>query len=99
MWCGGKDGARDSDPVLEESENVCRSDRLGIVCRGGTNTVDAEPEPEPAPETLVVLVMERIVLIEPVGEPGSERLGNVTERSNASLQETINEMRLAEVKT
>lgn len=88
VWCGGNDGARDSEPVLEESEKVCKSDKLGIVCRGGTNTIDAEPEPEPEPaaETLLVLAMERIVLIEPVGEPGSERLGSVTVRSNACLE-------------
>ena len=86
VWCGGKDGARDRECVLEESE---RSERLGIVCKGGTNIVDAEPEPEP--EALVVLVMVWIVLMEPVGEPGSERLGNVTVRSNASLREISTE--------
>lgn len=86
VWCGGNDGARDSAPVLEESENVCKSERLGIVCRGGTNTIDAVPEPEPAAETLLVLAMDRIVLMEPVGEPGSERPGSVTVRSNASLR-------------
>ena len=75
MWCGGKEGAYDRECVLRESE---RSERLGIVCKGGTNIVDAEPDPEPEPEALVVLVIVWIVLMEPAGEPGSERLGNVT---------------------
>jgi hypothetical protein len=80
---------RDGEPVLEESEiqNVCRSNRLEIVCRGRTNIVDAEPEPK----TLVVLVAERIsiALMELVGEPGSEKLDSVTERSKAPSRETI----------
>lgn len=82
--------------MLEVSENVRRSDRLGIVCRGGTNIVDAEPEPEPEPEPemLVELIIVPIVLMEPVGEPGSERLGNVTERSKASLRDTIKKTKL-----
>jgi hypothetical protein len=75
--------------VLEESEiqNVCRSNRLEIVCRGRTNIVDAEPEPK----TLVVLVAERIsiALVELVGEPGSEQLDSVTERPKALSRETI----------
>jgi hypothetical protein len=90
VWCGGNTGTRDREPVLEESENVCRSDKLGIECKGGTNTVDADPDPDPAPEALVILVAESIVLMEPVGEPGCERFGIVTERSKASLRGIIN---------
>lgn len=51
---------------------------------GGTKTVDLEPEPVPD-SALCVLVKVRMVLIDPVGEPLSERLGMVTERSSASL--------------
>ena len=74
VWCGGKEGARDHECVLKESE---RFERLGIVCKGSTNIVDAKPDPEPEPEALVALMIVWIVLMEPAGEPGSERLSNV----------------------
>lgn len=66
----------------------CKSDRSGIVSVGGTNTVDAEPDPEAACEPdclLAELAMDRMVRIEPVGEPVTERSGIVTARSKASL--------------
>jgi hypothetical protein len=58
-----------------EPEIDSRSDKSGIVCKGGTKVVDLEPEPEPVPVLeglLSRLVMERIVLIEPVGERVSD---------------------------
>lgn len=58
------------------------SGRSGIVSKGGTNVVDAEPEPDPE---LLILMIDRIVRIEPVGDPACERSGSVTERSRASL--------------
>ena len=33
-----------------EPEMDSRSDKSGMVCRGGTNVVDLDPEPEPEPE-------------------------------------------------
>lgn len=65
------------EPVID-----CRSDKSGILSRGGTKTVDAEPEP--VADSVLVLVMERIVRIDPVGEPVAERSGIVTDRSRAS---------------
>jgi hypothetical protein len=55
----------ETEPMLEQSENVCRFNTLRIKCKGRTNTVDAEPEP--VLEALVVLVPERIVLLELIG--------------------------------
>ena len=50
--------------------------------RGGTYTVDAEPVPD---WELVVLVMDWMVRIEPVGERVLERSGIDTARSSTSL--------------
>jgi hypothetical protein len=75
------DGVREVD----EPEIDCMSSR------GGTNLVVAEPEPVPVPVPvceLCVLVYDRIVRMEPVGEPLSEPGGIVTERSSASLKRT-----------
>ena len=59
--------------------------------RGGTNVVDLEPEPEPEEEEeedclLSREVMERIVLMDPVGECVADWSGIVIDRSSASLQ-------------
>ncbi len=51
-----------------------------------TNVVDADPEPDPE---LLILMIDRMVRIEPVGEPACERSGSVTERSKASLLSTL----------
>jgi hypothetical protein len=61
------------------------------VWRGGTNVVDLEPEPEPEEEEeedclLSREVMERIVLMDPVGERVADWSGIVIDRSSASLQ-------------
>jgi hypothetical protein len=64
------------------------SDKSGILSRGGTKTVEADPDAEPIfeeVEDLMLLVNDFIVLVDPVGEPVWERSGIVTERSNASL--------------
>ncbi len=60
--------------------------KYGIESRGGTNVVDADPEPDPE---LLILMIDRMVRIEPVGEPACERSGSVTERSKASLLSTL----------
>ena len=59
-----------------------KSDRSGIVSRGGTNVVKAEP----VPVETVLLVIDPIVLIEPVGDPEVDLSGMVTEWSRASLE-------------
>lgn len=94
-WCAeASDGRRRVKLVpvadLEEDPEIdSRSERSGIVCKGGTKVVDREPEPEPEPECpLSKLVIERMVLIEPVGERVTDWSGIVTERSSASLQPT-----------
>lgn len=74
---------------LEELPSIdSRSDRSGMVFKGGTNVVDLEPDPEPEPEPerpLSKLVIDRIVLIDPVGERVTDWSGIVTDRSRASL--------------
>ncbi len=56
--------------------------------RGGTYTVDAEPVPEEC--ELVVLVMDLMVRIDPVGERVLERSGMETARSSTSLETPLN---------
>jgi hypothetical protein len=71
--------------LVLDASRVPRSDKSGIDSRscGGTNLVKAEPDPDRA---LVVLSIERIVRIDPVGDCVAERSGTVTLRSSASLQ-------------
>ena len=77
----------------ELAENVSRGERLlvkvvvsksgmsGMVSDGGRYVVDAEPDPV----LITLLVTERIVLMEPVGDLVEDRSGGATERSKASL--------------
>ena len=51
---------------------------------GGRNVVEREPDMA-EPECVLVLVIDRIVRIEPVGDCVSDRSGTVTERSRTSL--------------
>lgn len=62
-----------------------KSDRSGMVSRGGTKVVEAEPVPVEMPEDCV-LVIDPIVLMEPVGDPEVDLSGIVTEWSSASLK-------------
>ena len=73
---------------------VSKSDRSGIVSNGGRYVVVAEPEPEP--ELTMLLVEERIVRIESVGDIVIERSGGATARSSASLRLTLLERLVAE---
>lgn len=61
---------------------VSKSDRSGIVSNGGRYVVVAEPEPE----LTTLLVADRIVRIEPVGDIVIERSGGAAARSSASLK-------------
>ena len=85
-----REGPRASPDLALEPEIDSRSDKSGMLCKGGTNVVDLEPEPEPEPVLdclLSKLVIDRMVLIEPVGERVSDWSGmDVIERSKASLQ-------------
>lgn len=74
---------RVSPDFEEEPEMDSRSDKSGMVCKGGTNVVVREPEPEPLLDgRLSKLVM---VLIDPVGERVMDWSGMLTDRSSASL--------------
>jgi len=66
---------REGEPVKD-----WKSDIDGILLSGGTNTVEREPVEMP----LLLLEVERIVRIEPVGERVTE---GATGRLTASLQE------------
>jgi hypothetical protein len=78
-----KDGWRDKDPALD-SEKDRKSDRSGMLSMGGRNVVEREPDMA-EPECVLVLAIDRIVRIEPVGDCVSDRSGTVTERSRTSL--------------
>lgn len=55
-----------------------KSDRSGMVSRGGTKVVKAEPVPVEIVEDRR-LVMDPMVLMEPVGDPEVDLSGMVTE--------------------
>ena len=55
-----------------------KSDRSGMVSRGGTKVVKAEPVPVETVEDWM-LVIDPIVLMEPVGDPEVVLSGIVTE--------------------
>ena len=59
-----------------------------MLSTGGRNVVEREPETA-EPECVLVLVIDRIVRIEPVGDCVSDRSGTVTERSRTSLNNII----------
>lgn len=73
-------------PPEEWDEREYMSERSGMVSMGGMNVVERDPELVDWAEWVDVIV--RMVRIEPVGEPDSERLGMLTERSRASLKFT-----------
>ena len=56
----------------------------GIDSIGGRKVVDRDPEAT-EPERVLVLAIDRMVRIEPVGDWVSDRSGTVTERSSTSL--------------
>jgi hypothetical protein len=65
---------------LRELPDVdCKSDRSGIVSRGGTKVVKAEPVPDETVEDWTLLVIDPMVLMEPVGDPEVDLSGIVTE--------------------
>ena len=70
-----------SDGVrLRELPNVdWKSDKSGMVSRGGTKVVEAEPVRDEIVEDWALLVIDPIVLIEPVGDPEVDLSGIVTE--------------------
>ena len=55
-----------------------------MLSTGGRNVVERDPDTAD-PERVLVLAIERIVRIEPVGDCVSDRSGTVTERSRTSL--------------
>jgi hypothetical protein len=55
-----------------------KSDRSGMLLRGGTKVVKAEPVPVETGEDCM-LVIDPIVLMEPVGDPEVDLLGMVME--------------------
>ena len=69
-----------SDGVrLRELPDVERkSDRSGMLSRGGTKVVEADPVPVEIAEDWR-LVIDPIVLMEPVGDPEVDLSGMVTE--------------------
>jgi hypothetical protein len=56
-----------------------KSDRSGMVSRGGTKVVEAEPVPVEMVEDWMLLVIDPMVLMEPVGDPEVDLSGIVTE--------------------
>jgi len=70
-----------SDEVrLRELPDVdWKSDRSGMVSRGGTKVVEAEPVPVEIVEDWALLVIDPMVLMEPVGDPEVDLSGIVTE--------------------
>ena len=56
-----------------------KSDKSGMESSGGTNVVNAEPVPVETVEDWMLLVIDPIVLIEPVGDPEVDLSGMVTE--------------------
>ena len=68
-----RDGVRLSELLVVD----WKSDRSGMVSRGGTKVVEAEPVRDADDWTL--LVIDPIVLMEPVGDPEVDLSGIVTE--------------------
>jgi hypothetical protein len=61
-----KDGWRDKDPALDP-ERDWKSDRSGMLSMGGRYVVECRPDMA-EPECVLVLAIDRIVHIEPVGD-------------------------------
>lgn len=78
-----KDGWRDKDPALDP-ESDWKSDRSGMLSTGGRDVVGREPDMAEL-ECVLVLAIDRIIHIDPVGDCVSDRSGTVTERSRTSL--------------
>ena len=57
----------------------------GIDSTGGRKVVDCDPEAT-EPERALVLAIDQIIRIEPVGDCVAERSGTATERSSTSLK-------------
>jgi len=70
-----------SDEVrLRELPDVdWKSDRSGMVSRGGTKVVEAEPVPVEIVEDWTLLAIDPMVLMDPVGDPEVDLSGIVTE--------------------
>lgn len=56
-----------------------KSDKSGMESRGGTKVVKAEPVPVETVEDRMLLVIDPMVLMEPVGDPEVDLSGIVTE--------------------
>jgi|SRR5580698_7141943 len=78
-----KDGWRDEDPALDP-ERGWKSDRSGMLSTGGRNVVEHEPDTAEL-ERVLVLAIDHIVRIEPVGDCVPDCSCTVTERSKTPL--------------
>jgi len=68
----------DGDRLRELPDVDWKSDRSGMVSRGGTKVVEAEPVRDESVDDWI-LVMDPMVLMEPVGDPEVDLSGIVTE--------------------
>ena len=68
----------DGERLRELPDVDWKSDRSGMVSRGGTNVVEAEPVRDEIVEDWR-LVIDPMVLMEPVGDPEVDLSGIVTE--------------------
>ena len=78
-----KDYWQDKDPALDP-ERDWKSNGSGMLSIGGRDVVEHEPDMAD-PKCVLVLAIDRIVRIEPVGDCVSDQLGTVTERSRIFL--------------
>ena len=68
----------DGERLRELLDDDWKSDRSGMVSRGGTKVVEAEPVRDEIVDDWM-LVMDPMVLMEPVGDPEVDLSGIVTE--------------------
>jgi len=69
----------DGERLRELLDVDWKSDRSGMVSSGGTKVVEAEPVRDETVDDWILLVMDPIVLMEPVGDPEVDLSGIVTE--------------------
>lgn len=81
--CECNHGRQDRDPTLDPK--VTGSQKCRGLSMGRRKVVDGDPEAM-EPERVLVLIIDWIIHVEPIGGSASERSGAVTERSSASLK-------------